>query len=173
MFSSVFDVRNALTPGADEADTSTAASLEDYQIFDAIEQADSRIQGYLPAGYVVGEQTVTVPPDVYDVAVSPFRWWSRDIAAWLVTLTFRRNKDLPVDDPIRLRYEATMVELGMVAEGTFNLPPSSEALPADAYGVVVENLYEGTLFGPEDFNLVKAMPDDMLFYEARARGWAV
>ena len=150
MYCTVEDVRNALTPGAVYTDPSTAAQLQNGQIEDAIRQADSRINGYLPAGYVA--PTVTLEnADV--VGVPPFRYWSRDIAAYLATLTYRRSKDLSQDDPVRLRYTDTMLELQLVAKGVFELPPSTApGGPLDG-DVFVYNQYQGQLFGPEDFAL--------------------
>lgn len=150
MYSSPIDVRNALTPGATSVDPTTGAGLSDEQIDDAIRQADSRINGYLPTGYVVPTETVE---NGLVVAIAPFRYWSRDIAAYLATLTYKRNKDVPQDEPVRLRYTDAMGDLILVSRGTFELPAMPSNPTALVGDVFVYNQYEGRLFGPEDFAL--------------------
>lgn len=157
MYSSVFDVRNALTPGASSSDATTASSLSEAQIVDAINEADSRIDGYLPADYTVPMQEIQqstedpLPPP-QEVAHNLIRFWSRDIAAYLATLTFKRNKDVSSDDPVRLRYNMAMSDLEKVARGILVLPP--DATPGDEVGnVFIANQYEGRMFGLEDFDL--------------------
>lgn len=170
MYSSTKDVRTALTPGAVEGDKATASGLDDWQIVDAIEEADSVIDGYLPGGYVVTLTVLTQDDDTVEVAIAPFRYWSRNIAAWLAMLTFKQNKDVPEDDPVRLRYTATMVALQRLFDGDLQLPPSDPDYPvepdADA-SLVVFNQYEGTMFGMEDFDLT--ISSGMREYDARAR----
>lgn len=155
MYSSVFDVRNALTPGADTADKSTAAGLTDAQIEDAIAEADAVINAYCSDGYIVPLMDVTISEDplvVASLAVQPLRFWSRDLAAYLATLTFKRNKDVPENDPVRLRYTMIMEMLRMVRAGKMNLP--LDATPDTGPGTVsTHNLYTGNLFGAEDFEL--------------------
>lgn len=162
MYCSPIDVRNALTPGATSTDPSTGAGLSDEQIDDAIRQADSRINGYLPSDYIVPTETLE---NTLIVSTPPFRYWSRDIAAYLATLTYRRSKDLSQDDPVRLRYQDTMLELGLVAKGVFELPPSSGSEDVASGDVFVYNQYQGQLFGPKDFALA---PVDGISYYQRA-----
>jgi phage gp36-like protein len=150
VYCSPIDVRNALTPGAGSQDISTAANLTDEQINDAIEQADSRINGYLPSGYTV--PTVTLE-NALVVAVPPIRYWSRDIAAYLATLTFKRNKNVPADEPVRLRYDDAMAELLLVLKGQFELPTDATAEDDGLGDVAVYNQYTGSLFGTSDFAL--------------------
>lgn len=149
MYSVVTDVRNALTPGGATDDRTTAASLSDAQLVDAVKQADGMIDAHLSTRY-------TIPQDEDNplVAVDPIRWWSRDIAAYLATLTFKRNKDVPQDDPIRLRFNLAMSTLIAVRDGKANLdlPP----VGGEGTDITVVNLYEGRLFGPEDFGLSPA-----------------
>ncbi len=164
MYSAPIDVRNALTPGATSVDPSTGAGLSDEQIDDAIRQADSRIDGYLPEGYVVpteqNENDLTT-------AVPPIRYWSRDIAAYLATLTYYRNKNLPQDEPVRLRYIDTMNELLLVSKGIFELPSSAGVDDGLEGDVFVYNQYQGSLFGAEDF-LLTDQPN-MRAYDRAAR----
>ena len=154
MYSSVYDVRNALTPGADPADKSTAAGLDDGQLADAIVEADSTVNSYLPDDYTVALTTVQqgTPPVDAEVGTQPVRFWSRDIAAYLATLTFKRNKNVPDDDPVRLRFNLAMDALRAVRAGKINLPVDASASD-DVLGLSIYNLYEGTLFGPDDFQL--------------------
>jgi len=164
-YSSPIDVRNALTPGAASTDPSTAGGLSDEQIDDAIAQADARINGYLPADYTV--PMITLENDL-QVASSPFRFWSRDIAAYLATLTYKRNKDVPLDEPVRLRYTDTMADLLAVSRGTYQLPDDG-VTDGDLGEVFVYNQYEGQLFGPSDFYLAPVTGYGMTEYQRRAR----
>lgn len=154
MYSSANDVRKALTPGGSAADTSTAAGLDDTQIEDAIAEADSTVDAHLRSRY-----TIPQDPDNVAVAVAPVRWWSRNIAAYLATLTFRRNKDLTEDDPVRLRYNQTMALLIAIRDGKANLslPPVVDGAGTGT-DITVINQYEGTMFGLEDFGLSAQPP---------------
>ena len=151
------DVRAALTPGGVTDGDQTAASLPDWQLLDAIDEAESVISGYFLGYQIIVEVHEEVDPDDpnntvgFTAAPDPVRRWTRDVAAYLAALTFRKNKDLPEDDPIRLRYEMVMGLLKDVRSGVI-IPP----LPIVEDGkskVEIFNLYEGTLFGPEDFHL--------------------
>lgn len=169
MFSLTLDVRNALTPGAVPTDKATASGLSEDQLLDAIKQADAKIQGYLPAGYTVPMEDIEPNPTItVNVAVLPFRYWSRDIAAYLATLTFKQNKDVSENDPIRLRYEATMADLEAVAAGTYVIPPdaTTEGTEQD---ISVINQYEGAMFGLEDFDLAVGGGKDVTIYTQRTR----
>lgn len=156
------DVRAALTPGALATDKETAASFEDWQIADGIEEAEGIVNAHILARYTVptGEVEVINPEDpdetwVWVVAPSPVRGWTRDIAAWLVTLTHRKSKDIEEDDPVRLRYQMSLDMLIAIRDRKASLP-GSVFPPTDednVQGVYVQNLYEGNLFGLEDFNL--------------------
>lgn len=165
-FSSVIDVRLALTPGAKKVDNETAAGFVDAQLADAILEADGIIKSYLARYYTIDTtETQQIDPSLpansqpvnVEVAAYPVRGWSRDIAAYLATLTFFRNKDVKEDDPVRLRYGLAMANLDLVRKREIIL--DSEDFPpvdnADSQsGVFVENTYEGKLFHPEDFRLV-------------------
>lgn len=164
MYCAPFDVRNALTPGAVTGGNDTASSLTDEQILDAIAEADARISTYLPAGYTVPMVDTTIPvvgsepPATSNVRVAHnvFRFWSRDIAAYLATLTFKRNKDVSENDPVRLRYNAAMTDLTAVAKGQLQLPPDDDATDDGEGEVSVYNQYEGQMFGLDDFGLTSS-----------------
>lgn len=148
MYSSPADVRNALTPGADEDDETTAASFADAQINDAIKEADGVIDTYIYALFGIPQDA-----DNPDVAIYPVRAWSRDIAAYLATLTYRKSKDLQPEDPIRLRFMYVMDILEKIAAGILrpNLPQPPEPPPGyGPQGAFVYNLYRGKLFHISD-----------------------
>lgn len=167
MYCTVFDVRNALTPGAAASDATTAASLGDAQITDAINEADSRINSYLPGDYSVSATTIQQgdPPQAFSVAPDLIRFWSRDIAAYLATLTYKKHMNVPEDDPVRLRYEMVMETLRLVRDGKINLPADADATD-DLGDVFVYNQYTGNLFGADDFLLGPTIPG-MTRYRAR------
>lgn len=155
------DVRLALTPRADGSDASTAASLPEWQIVDAIAEAQGVVNAYLLKRYQITPVEVPdgdpenpeVPAGVAFVAPDPVRGWTRNIAAYLATLSFRRNKDIEVDDPVRLRYTHTMDMLKQVRDRNMDLVlPENPGTDANQ-GVHVENLYEGRLFGLSDTGL--------------------
>lgn len=157
-YCSIRDVRLALTPGAVEDDPATAASLPDWQIDDAIVEAEGVINAYLATRYAITPAEVEEPnpADPSEVwvtmaAPTPLRGWTRDIAAYLATLTFRRNKDLPEDDPVRLRFSMVMGYLTAIRDRGMNIPlPDNDT---DDQGVAVENLYTGHLFSMADVGL--------------------
>lgn len=148
MYSTVTDVRSALFPGAGAEpteDKTTAASLPNEQIVDAINEADSTVNTYLS---VPGDRKVTMENDA---ATQPVRYWSRNIAAYLATLTFRRGKDLGQDDPVRLRYTATIGLLTAIRDGKTGNPLEPADPAPGSGGIEVFNQYDGNLFSPDDF----------------------
>lgn len=165
------DVRLALSP-LGEPD-GTASTLTDPQIEDSIDEAEAVVDTYLSARYTITTFEVedTTDPNnilVYTVAPVPVRGWTRNIAAYLAALTYRRNKDLSEDDPVRLRFNMTMGLLKDVRDRNSDL--SLPVVVADQQGVHVENLYEGTLFGPEDLALqpgYDTVYDPQVFWPAR------
>lgn len=172
MYSSVLDVRNALTPGAVSTDNSTAASLGDAQITDAILEADAKVDTYLPAGYTVPVQTVSQgdPPADVSVAHNLIRFWSRNIAAYLATLTYKKNKDVVADDPVRLRYEMTLEDLKQVRSGVILLPTDASTADDISY-LSIYNQYDGTMFAPEDFDLA-TVPGTTVYYRRSHGMWS-
>lgn len=164
-YCTVRDVRTALTPGVAvlNAPGKDPSDLPDWQIIDAIDAAEGVVNAHTAARYVIVPTEVEVPEptdgdpantEMRFIAPTPIRSWTRDIAAWYLTLTFNRAKDIKEDDPIRLRMGLVMKLLGDVRDrkSILPLPPVTDADNVTS-GAEVYNLYEGTLFGPEDFNL--------------------
>lgn len=164
MYSSVQDVRLALTPGALPSNQETAASFQDAQLEDAIREADGIIDTYISQWYTVPTVEETVPdvdnpPNQVTQTVAPYpvRGWSRSIAAYLATLTFMKHKDVGEDDPVRLRYNMAIAMLTSIRDRESYLnpnvfPPVEDPVAANQ-GVYVINPYEGELFEPSDFRL--------------------
>jgi len=144
-YSTPADVRLALAPTAAEQDPNTAASLADTQLMDAIREADGRIDTFIGGRYA----TPVIPGP--DGTVEPIRSLSRDIAAYLATLTYRKSSDLTNDDPVYRRFAWSMDLLQRVADGDLPLPiPPNEDDVTDG-GVTVVNQWRGDLFGPCDY----------------------
>lgn len=137
MYCTVSDVRKALTPGGDSSNTGTAADLADPQLKDAISEAAARVDAYVGGSY-------TDPPDV-------IQFWTRDIAAYLATLTWRESKDLSENDPVRLRFIQTISMLASVAKGQLKVPlPEGSVASSDA---AVVNRHPQDLFTEQEFAL--------------------
>lgn len=155
-YSSPYDVRNALTPGGLTDDVETAAGLSDDQLKDAIAEADSAINAVLNGRVLVPGVSVTQGSVVVVVAPAPLRYWSRDIAAWLATLTFKRNKDVTANDPVRQRYDFAMAQLAKIASGEYALPdpPFTPVPGTGGDGITIVNLWDGDLFGGEDYRFI-------------------
>ena len=152
-YCTIKDVRYALTPDGDKTDKSTAASLPDAQIEDAINEAEDTIRAFIASRYKIVIAEVEDGNEYVSVAPKPLRGWCRDLAAFLAALTFRRNKDLGEDDPIRLRWAMVMGFLKDVRDGKMDLDLPGPDDDTDSQGVHVENLYQGKLFGMEDVGL--------------------
>lgn len=172
-YCTVKDVRTALTAGAVKE---FAAELDDWQIEDAIDAAEGVINTYISARYTVPVSDIEEEdPDnpgnviINEVAASPIRYWTRDIAAWYCVLTHRMSKDISEDDPIRLRRNEVIEMLTAVRDRKSNLPlpPVDDGQSMD--GLEVFPLYEGTLFGPEDFNLTADYGRDSQHFIRSAR----
>lgn len=157
MYATLEDVRLALTAGGVSTDTTTAAGLPDPQITDSIHEAMSTVDVYVAAHFTWDRNV--------EPAIQPIRWLTRDIAAYLATLVYRKGKDLALTDPIALRYAHAMRALADIAAGRVVLvDPAAPEVEGDPEAY---NLYEGHLFGPEDFNLTR-IPSR---YSAQPRLW--
>lgn len=145
-------IRKALWPNSDgtlsEELTHTAADLSDQQLADAIAEADSYIDSYLSRFYTVPVAMVA------GATPHPVDYWSRNIAAYNATLSFKGSQDFSNDDPVARRYNGTVEALKAVAAGTagLNLPHNTtDSMAAGAKPPI--NPYVGTLFSADDFDL--------------------
>lgn len=147
-YSTPADVRAALVPGGGatvpDPKSNTAADFDDPQLQDAISEADARVDSYLAALYVtpVTETSATV------------KALSRDIAAYLATLTYRKGKDLQDADPVIRRYNDAIGFLKDAAAGrvTLTIPTNSGDTATGEAGDAL-NRYTGDLFSQCDVDL--------------------
>jgi phage gp36-like protein len=149
-------VRQALVPTSDGSPpdplTHTAADLSDAQLLDAISEADATIDGYIGGHYAV-----PVAP-VSGVIPSPLAYWSRTVAAYLATCTYRQSLDFADTDPVARRYNAVMSALNAVSTAKMVLQlPSNESGNASSGAGAPVNPYVGDLWTPDDFS-VNAYP---------------
>lgn len=148
-------VRQALVPTSDGSlpatPTNTAADLTDAQLQNAIDEADAVIDGYLGNYYAVPVQPVN------GATPNPLPFWSRNIAAYVATLSYRGSQDFTDTDPIARRYKDTLAALQQVAMGKMklSLPDNQTGNAAEGAGQVF-NPYVGDLWTPDDFNLSQA-----------------
>lgn len=164
-YSTVVEVRNALSPAPDGSPwedgdapdsnnpTGTAADLSNDQLQDAIAEADALIDTYIGALYVapvVNDFTGTP----YLVTPHPLDYWSRNIAAYNASLTFRMSQDFTDQDPVARRWLATMAALTLVMKNQLilNIPGNVSDSAGEGAGSPV-NPYYGTMFEPDDFSL--------------------
>lgn len=165
-YSTVIEVRNALSPGAfDDGDapysngnlTRTAADLSNEQLDDAIAEADSLIDSYIGGRYATpvlldfsGAPYLAVP--------HPLDYWSRNLAAYNATLTYRKSQDFTDNDPVARRYTLTMAALTSVRDGksTLNIPINATDSGQVGAGPVYNN-YPYELFPTRDFDLAPAI----------------
>lgn len=142
-YSTPESVRLALVPSSKglipNPPSNTAADFEDEQLNDAIAEADSTIDSYIGGRYIT---------PVAGTAPHPIDYWSRNLAAYFATLTYRGSQDFADTDPIARRYLATMVTLGAVSKGTttLNVPANAGDSSVSGAGQPV-NQYDGNLFG--------------------------
>lgn len=109
-------------PGSTQPDTGgqTAAELSDGQLADAIREASARIDTYLGGRFAV--PVAPVDPQATELTYpDPIGVWARDIALYFATLTFLRGAPLEQNDPVNLRYAATMLDLAAARDGKLTL----------------------------------------------------
>lgn len=132
-------VREALSPEGSDQTGATAAALSDgalnSQIADVTAEIDATVSGAPFADNAV--------PRIISVV-------ARDIAAYLATLTARKNVQLPADHPVRLRYERARGILAIAAKGQLDLTDDPETSGSEPQ---VVNPYEGDLFDLEALGL--------------------
>lgn len=163
-YSTIAEVKLALAPFDAPTPTNSAADLPDDQIQDAIDQADSIIDSMIGGFYVVpvastgSEIIVTDPPTDETILIfpHPIDWFSRDVAAYLATLSYMERQDITATDPIQLRYNIAWGLLVKIQAGkaTLQIP----ALPSGDPGAMAGagspiNTYPGKLFEPSDWDL--------------------
>jgi phage gp36-like protein len=162
VYSTVFEVRAAVSPsgGSDnppDVPTGSAADLGNTALTDSINEADSTIDSYIGGRYATPVVSVGDPA----VVPHPIDYWSRNIAAYLATLTFRNSMDFTDNDPIARRYNATMLALTAVRDGkaTLSIPELGADSAGEASGAAPPyQQYEGHMFDTKDFDLVPDLP---------------
>lgn len=176
-YSTVVMLRNALAPAVGgewspelepdpENPTGTAADLPDAQLLDAIAEADAMIDSFLSGRY-----TVPIMPVAPLSTIHPVDYWSRDLAAYYATLTYRGSQDFAETDPMARRYNGLMLMLVAVRDGKQNIPFPENTGPSASYGAgKAHNPYTGDLFTPPDFDLYPVPTPDRLF-PARRPFW--
>lgn len=128
--------------------------ISDERIQDAIESADSEVNGYAAGTYAIPFTQNGVP--VTDDKL--LRKLSGDLAAYDITLTQQESTPLEDNDPIVRRYNAAIRTLQSVSTGKISWPYDSAATENEPASVVVVNPYDGDLFGPSDFAMRPAFP---------------
>lgn len=155
------DVRLALSSIEEFDKGNTGTELTDFQIRDQIDEAMSRVDSYLIPRYRIDPVVTTQDPATGEgpaapvtVAPRPVRGFTRTVAAYLVNLTYRRSKDISDEDPIRLRFAMVTETLESIRDGKSILPLPPGVSDDDPDGdAAIFNLYEGKLFGLDDFGL--------------------
>jgi phage gp36-like protein len=128
---------------------STAASLSEAQLEEAIDSATNEVEARLSGQYIVPfSQPPDTPPLVAEIV--------RDIAAWLADLTYRQDTDYETgNEPMLLRYQRALDLLSRLELGTLTLPGAdTPEVPSAGSGTGRPiNPYEGDMFTLRDFDL--------------------
>ena len=151
---------NALRPIGLPANqpSQTAADLPEPQLNDAIAEASSLVDSAIGGRYLT--PVAPVDQSAPTIFPHPIDFYTRDIAAYLATCTYRGSVDFTNDDPIYRRYAVALAALNDVKNGVGVLPIPEVDPNTGATGVGEPvNPYLGKLFGPEDFDLTyKSLP---------------
>lgn len=139
------DVRATLAGTATLA--GSAAALADDDLLNAIYEAQDEVNARIAGRYTT--PMVDVPPLVGNI--------TRDIAAYLATLTYRRGNPIQPGDPVLLRYQRAQTLLGQVANGQIVL--SASPPPGQTSGTPTANPYSGSLFGAPNYLRDVPTPD--------------
>lgn len=123
MYVTVDEVRRAVTRSSSRQ-ANTTGSLPDDQITDAIDNAQSEVDARLRGRYSVPFSPV--PALVHSTTL--------DIAAYLATLNYRQEKELPDGDPVVRRYQRACALLKDIAAGNADLDAGDGAGPATRTG---------------------------------------
>lgn len=143
-YCTVADVRGVLAPDADDP-SGTAAVLSDDQITAVIDDAQTEVDARLGVRYEV---------PFADPVPQPVKQITRDVAAYLATLTYRKTLDLSDQDPVVLRYTRAMNLLTAISKGQADLEvPTGDPEPETVGGMHGVNRYEGRMFTPGQFGL--------------------
>lgn len=145
MYATANDVRLAVA--RDPSRPNSTADLGDDQLDEAIENAQSQIDGYLRGRYTLPFQ------EPYPALVKSL---TIDIAAYLAGLNWYQETELLASDPLALRYARAMALLKSVACGEIELDAGDGGAPIsgteNTMGAPI-NRYDGTMFGLSDFGL--------------------
>ena len=147
------DIRRALTGsataggGPPDPPTNTAADLDDEALNDSAEEASAIVDSYIDGPYDTTADKI--PPVV--------RFWTRDIAAYLATLVWRRSKAPAANDPVVLRFNTALDMLKEVADGALTIlgPVNVDDQPTVVTSILTP--FAGSLFTPNDFDLTGRM----------------
>lgn len=148
-------VRLALSPGGDESDVGSAASLADSDLQAAVDDATDEINGKIGGRYSL--------PLVISPTPSILSRIARDIAAYFATLTYRRGDPIVTGDPVQLRYNAAESLLTQIQNGTIQLDPTIDAGASNLVPVFPDTsgcnstLYDG-YNGPLDYPAAVGLP---------------
>jgi phage gp36-like protein len=132
------EVRLALSPGGDVADEGSAASLSDDDLDDAVADAQAEVDARIGGNRFTA---ATVPELVQNL--------TRDIAAYLATLTHRRGDPIDPNDPVQKRYDRAQGILRDIQAGKIELTGE----PDESVDAWVENVYSGDLFPMEELGI--------------------
>lgn len=129
------EVRKVLAPDGAE-DQSTAAQMTDAALEEAIGTAQAEVDARLRDRYTVPFDPAEPPRLVAEI--------TRDIAAYLATLTHRRAGDVDENETVRLRYTRAKELLELASSGEIELGIGSDDL---------EVTLEPTVVNPRDYDL--------------------
>lgn len=128
----------------------TAAALSDQDLQDAIDEAQSEVDGKLADRYGPLLPFAAPPKIVINI--------TRDIAAYLATLTARKGDPIQPGDPVQLRYNRAQGLLTQAANGQIELPTPDGAVGSEETPVptvAVNNPTDGALWTERDFSLTQ------------------
>lgn len=143
-YTDVDAVRLALSPGGDNSDLGSAASLGDADLQAAVDDATDEINGKIATRYQL--PLVAAPSILNRIA--------RDIAAYFATLTQRGSDPIAATEPVALRYTAAESLLTQIQNGTIAIDPTDPGGEAELSPVFIDPTQQcTTLFGVPDHRL--------------------
>lgn len=141
------EIRSIVARDAEQYD-STAASLANEQLEEAIDSATNEVEARLAGQYIVPfSPPPNTPPLIVEIV--------RDIAAWLADLTFRQDVDYTTgNEPMLLRYQRALDLLQRLETGALTLPGADTPdIPSSSGVGRPVNPYEGDMFTMCDFGV--------------------